>query len=249
MSLFQNLDHSEITESPWSYDELIFYSTNNVCSTCETIKQPRSKHCSICNVCVSFQDHHCIWFNCCISGTNYKWFYMFLVSNWFILAYGALRLTYIKYGQTKIAIPQYYQNSVLTLIILCFCFVILLSWFLYTQWELIKEGMTTNECDKWYTVHQLIEDGLLVRSTKSNKYYELYNTNDHGKQNSFHGNNNNNNNNDNNTKDVYGISLNPNDNSIYNLGQMFEIVQSPYEIINIYDKGSFWNNLKERLNC
>ncbi|KAL6945312.1 hypothetical protein ACO0QE_002762 [Hanseniaspora vineae] len=232
---YQQLDESVTESFSWPYDDLIFFSTNNICSTCEKIKPPRSKHCSICNVCVPFQDHHCIWFNCCISGTNYKWFYVFLVSNWFILAYGALRLTYIQYGQTKVAIPQYYRNSVLTLIILCFCFMILLSWFLYTQWELVKEGMTTNECDKWYTVHELIEDKLLIKSTKSGKYYERYNN---AKINSSN----------NNTKDAYGISLNPNDNKIYNLENMFEIVQSPYEITNIYDKGSFWENFKERMN-
>eukprot|EP01121_Diplochlamys_sp_Union-15-3_P007592 TRINITY_DN1946_c0_g1_i3.p1 TRINITY_DN1946_c0_g1~~TRINITY_DN1946_c0_g1_i3.p1 ORF type:complete len:496 (-),score=44.64 TRINITY_DN1946_c0_g1_i3:83-1540(-) len=57
------------------------------CSTCLLKRPLRSKHCPRCNCCISRFDHHCVWVNNCIGINNHKWFYLFIWTLAFILAY------------------------------------------------------------------------------------------------------------------------------------------------------------------
>lgn len=50
----------------------------SLCSTCRTIRTPRSFHCSSCDVCIEVHDHHCPWMGTCIGLRNLKAFICFL---------------------------------------------------------------------------------------------------------------------------------------------------------------------------
>ncbi len=53
----------------------------NVCSECQVIKTPRSKHCTICNKCVERYDGHCVWINNCVGVNNHIYYLSFV---WFV---------------------------------------------------------------------------------------------------------------------------------------------------------------------
>ncbi|ETW06241.1 hypothetical protein H310_02542 [Aphanomyces invadans] len=69
----------------------VLYPPNTTCSTCQTLKIPRSKHCRVCNHCFARFDHHCIWVNTCVAANNYGPFFAFLVVN----MAGAAHLLYL----------------------------------------------------------------------------------------------------------------------------------------------------------
>lgn len=151
------------------FDEIIFHS-DTVCQTCHKIKPARSKHCSICNKCILMVDHHCIWVNNCIGKGNYKYFYGFLLSNVMLLSYSFLRLTSIQLmSQTE----NIKTKPMLVLTILTGCFDIIVAVFSYTQFNLVHDGMTTNEQDKWFTVQEFMRDGNLVRDKKGHYYFRI----------------------------------------------------------------------------
>lgn len=68
-------------------NRIIFFDGSR-CTTCKTLKVPRSRHCSICDRCVLVNDHHCIWLNTCVGLHNFKYFLVFLVSIIVIFVYG-----------------------------------------------------------------------------------------------------------------------------------------------------------------
>ena len=51
----------------------------------DTSSNESSKHCKLCMKCVSGFDHHCRWLNACVGGRNYKAFFIFLTSTYFLL--------------------------------------------------------------------------------------------------------------------------------------------------------------------
>ncbi|AMD18941.1 HBR040Wp [Eremothecium sinecaudum] len=205
---------------PFRFDKIIFHDGVR-CRTCKAIKPARSRHCSICDVCVVLADHHCIWLNNCIGLGNYELFYMFLFSNCLVLSYATLRL--------PTAAPAGIwssSNAFLSLYILVTCFTVVLISFSYTQIILLNDGMTTNEKDKWYVIHDNMRHDRLVRF--KNCYYlrlplstapqcfEFYSTNPYD-------------------PDIYAIQQHP-----------YTVIKSHIDINNIYDQGSFWRNLRER---
>ncbi|KAH3901937.1 palmitoyltransferase SWF1 SCDLUD_001722 [Saccharomycodes ludwigii] len=223
------------------YDNILYYP-NTYCQTCKKVKPARSKHCSVCNKCIAFQDHHCIWLACCISGDNYKYFITFVFSNWLILTYGGLRLFFVITNSTNNYSGNRYlvKKYIFSLIILCILFSLVLTWFLYTQLMLIKDGMTTNESDKWFDVHELIRNKQLIQRISDGGYYYIYE-----KLSNKNSNSNFNKSQDVNTNCVYVLSLNSYDDKIYKLfRQDYEYVESPVFITNIYDYGGFSKNFK-----
>ncbi|CAI8504438.1 unnamed protein product [Hanseniaspora opuntiae] len=93
---------------------------------------------------------------------------------------------------------------------------------------LIIDGMSSSESDKWFVIHSLIYDGFVYKI--NHKYYVV--TEDSKKDGSFNKFN----------------SINFYDGKVYTFDHSMKdcLVESPEEIINIYDKGTFIENLKER---
>ncbi|QID83465.1 palmitoyltransferase swf1 [Saccharomyces pastorianus] len=218
-------NHKQGSTEKYPYDYLLYYPGVK-CSTCRTIKVARSKHCSICNRCVLGADHHCIWVNNCIGKGNYFQFYFFLFSNIFSMSYAFLRLYFISLSSTAV-LPR----AVLTLTILCGCFTIICAIFTYLQLAIVKEGMTTNEQDKWYTIQEYMREGKLVRSLDDEsqswflKFTEKSDTGEPLQD-----------------QQVTFYSTNAYDHQRYSL-KHYITIKDASEITNLYDKGTFLANL------
>lgn len=222
----------------------ILYHPDTICKTCQTVKQARSKHCSICQKCVPELDHHCIWINCCVSQSNIKFFDLLLLDNLFSLLYVSIRAG-IVISNLNAKFLDYYQHvntdkqelihtfktvrkNLVTIFLLGICFLLVMSWFVYTQVKLIMDGMSSNESDKWYVIHSLIYDGFVYKL--NGKYYVITEgSKNDGSLKKFN-------------------SINFYDTRIYTFDNVsdHQRVNSPEEVENIYDKGSFIENLKNR---
>lgn len=211
--------YSDEIDNEYAFDNLIFYP-QILCRTCQSYKPARSKHCSICDRCVLVADHHCIWVNNCVGKGNYTYFYMFLITNTFSLTYAFIRLLTIFYT-TNVYLPK----NTLTLTILCGCFSVICGIFTFLQLNLAQEGMTTNEKDKWFTVHEFMRDGKLVRTQSGRWYFADPHDSDISEDSVFY-------------------STNGYDHTEYTL-RNFEIIEDPSRITNIYDRGDFLANLRD----
>lgn len=234
----KSFDNSFAQIYPFDY---ILYFPNNVCRTCNKSKPARSKHCSKCNRCINGQDHHCIWLNCCISDLNFVCFDLLLLNNLIGVLYASIRSgTTLLHINRKFAFhfknvkdPEFifesfkmFRKHLLTIFILSFCFALVLTWFISTQVELIFSGMTTNESDKWFVIHRLIEEKLVYRIDE--KLYVLADD-DGGTITRFN-------------------SINFYDTRVFVFANITKEnqVESAYEIDNIYDCHSFMANLRQR---
>lgn len=135
-----------------------------------------------------------------------------------LLIYAFLRLSYIQVTKRR----NEKIEPLLILTILCGSFMVVLGVFCHYVFVMVKEGMTTNEKDKWFTIHEYISDGKLLRD-KNGKYYVAV-ENDAGFDEFY-------------STDAY-------DSTAYKLAD-YTTVRSPNELVNIYDKGSFIDNLKD----
>lgn len=209
-------------KDPEQFDKLLYYP-DTICNTCHIAKPPRSKHCSICNKCILLEDHHCIWANNCIGKGNYLYFYAFLIDNTTCLTYGFLRLIQLSI-RSDIQMPK----AALTLCILFGTFALICAVFTYIQLNIVKEGMTTNEQDKWFMIQEFMRDGQLVRSNDGNWFFV-----DPSDAKSIQ------------PKRFY--STNAYDHTLYTVNS-YKVISDESEIPNIYDKGSFWKNFKDLCN-
>ncbi|CAI4058209.1 hypothetical protein SKDZ_04G3450 [Saccharomyces kudriavzevii ZP591] len=219
--------HRPGSTEKYPYDYLIYYPDVQ-CSTCRITKPARSRHCSICNRCILVADHHCIWVNNCIGKGNYIQFYLFLISNIVSMSYAFLRLCSISL-KSSTALPR----AVLTLSILCGCFTIICAIFTYLQLAIVREGMTTNEQDKWYTIQEYMREGKLVRSLNDDPqswFLKLTEKGDAAEP----------------LQDQQGTfySTNAYDHKRYILTHYITIKDAS-EITNVYDKGTFLANFTD----
>ena len=215
-----SLDQDVDSPYRYKYDKIIFFP-NIVCRTCHVVKPARSRHCGICNRCVLLQDHHCIWVNNCIGQGNFLYFYLFLVLNTVALAYGFIKLIALQLF-FRVKLPK----IALTISILCGTLAVLCGVFTYMQLSLVRDGMTTNEQEKWYVIQEYMRAKELFR-TASNEYFIPKDSSKDAR----------------NRREFY--SVNPYDDKIYRLRDDPLMVERAEDIVNIYDKGSFWKNLKE----
>lgn len=211
----------------YKFDNLLYYP-NTICRTCKVAKPARSKHCNICNTCVSVSDHHCVWMNNCIGKGTYKYFYLFLIANCTVTTYGFLRLISI-----ILKGPELISNKpILTLLILTGTFSIIVITFTYLQLSQIYDGMTTNEKDKWFTIHEFMREGRLAKVKTSKDTYSWFLL-DPDMDVQYMG-----------SPDAKYYSTNAYDHTVYTLHNV-QKVESAGEIPNIYDLGSFWENVKD----
>lgn len=226
-----------------NYDHIL-YHPNTLCRTCQAPKPARSKHCSVCQECIPAMDHHCIWLNACVSHSNLVYFDALLLVNLCSLLYVSTRsglmikslnvqfVTFLKNSTSDkgalVAKFKMARKNLLMLFLLAFSFLLVMTWFVYTQVKLIIDGMSSSESDKWFVIHSLIYDGFVYKI--NDKYYVV--TEDSKKDRSFNKFN----------------SINFYDGRVYTFDHSMEncLVESPEEIVNIYDKGTFIENLKER---
>lgn len=202
----------------FDYDYLLFYP-NVICHTCRLPKPARSRHCRICNECVLAADHHCVWINNCVGRGNYLHFYAFLLCNTLSMAYSFLRIMYIVMTRED----EVYPSTILAFSILTGCFAVICAVFTYLQLELVRDGMTTNEKDKWFTIHEFMREGRLARNS-SGKWFFGYTEPDEESCQKWY-------------------STNSYDSRTYKL-QNYAVVRDAGQIRNIYDEGSMLVNLK-----
>lgn len=227
----QNSRSCNITSrKEYKFDNILYYP-NTVCRTCKLEKPARSKHCNICNACVFVNDHHCVWVNNCIGKGNYTYFYLFLISNCMITTYGFIRLLWLLMKQKSL----WSRKTILTLFILTGTFSTICVTFTYLQLDLMNDGMTTNEKDKWFTIQEFMREGKLV-NVKDSKGALCWFILDPDVDSNMVG-----------LPDIKYYSTNGYDHTIYTLTNV-HVVRSAEEIPNIYDKGSFWKNIKDICN-
>lgn len=200
----------------YDYDYILYYP-NVTCRTCHLEKPARSKHCGICQECILVADHHCIWVNNCIGKGNYQYFYAFLVANVSSLLYGFLRVLYI--SLTRKPSSAAYSRNIMVFTILCGTFAVICGVFTYLQFQLVSDGMTTNEKDKWYTIQQFMRERSLVK-TPGGRFFIR----------------------DSQSADQF-YSTNAYDSRLYSPKE-YKTVRDPEEISNIYDHGSFTHKLQ-----
>lgn len=228
LAIFTNpikLDHSNAAtyNNEFPPDNIIFFP-DQICKTCDLVKPARSKHCKYCGGCVIMYDHHCVWLNNCVGKGNYQWFYSFIVLNVVVLTYATCLLgdlVWSEWNEDSLIVDDILFEFIL--LIVCGLFDLVMIWFTCMNLIMIKQGMTTNEQSKWESIHDLVQERYLIRVDES--YYEFL------------------------PKEQKFVSANLRDNRVKYIneqeGQWIENVQ---DIVNIYDKGNFRENLKERLD-
>ncbi|KAF0972194.1 hypothetical protein FDP41_009502 [Naegleria fowleri] len=73
-------------EKSFPFDEVMYISERK-CTTCDIIRPARSKHCPLSGKCVAKFDHYCGWLNNDVGELNYRWFHLFLISNFLLIVY------------------------------------------------------------------------------------------------------------------------------------------------------------------
>lgn len=170
---------------------------NKFCDICRIYKLPRSKHCRICNKCIEKFDHHCIWVNQCIGAKNYKYFLMFLLSHFLLVAYAStigIIIIYTFVVDKKLFHAKYYNTltktelnasffivvryllsthyAFITTNIMLFVIAITLLGFFIYHLNLIRLGFTSTERNKQIKVMRylrIIRD-TLINVAKEKKY-------------------------------------------------------------------------------
>ncbi|KAH6682354.1 DHHC zinc finger protein [Plectosphaerella plurivora] len=170
--------------SLYPYDYSIFYP-GQMCSTCNFLKPPRSKHCSVCKKCIARLDHHCIFINGCVGYGNHHWFILLLLSTALLSAYGGLLGLNLMSTRIGALFPRWspwphwgmdwqryltlwgygLQDNVgmgaVTLLALL-CSPLVWGLLMYTLW-LVYCGTTTNESLKWSEWKEDMDDGIAFK--------------------------------------------------------------------------------------
>lgn len=126
-----------LKKSPGSLDSYNCLEIRSVCYKCNRLKNSRTFHCDSCNKCYFKRDHHCPWVGKCIAGGNYKEFYL---SIFFMVIYLGLRLGR---GSSYDCI-SFFSN---------YLFVILLLFFIYTNFLLCSDITSVEYCHSFFKMH------------------------------------------------------------------------------------------------
>lgn len=99
--------------------------TMKKCGKCDMYRPPRAHHCQVCDACFMKRDHHSYILNTCVGHSNYKYYYLFLLSNWIYSTFQFILLLYfaVNVRQTAKRMPFYATGIVTTGIIMVTCFV------------------------------------------------------------------------------------------------------------------------------
>ena len=62
--------------------------SSHYCRVCRYVKPLRAKHCYTCGRCVRRFDHHCPWLGNCVGERNHRFFWLFLLMETALLAWG-----------------------------------------------------------------------------------------------------------------------------------------------------------------
>ncbi|KAH3681342.1 hypothetical protein WICPIJ_007695 [Wickerhamomyces pijperi] len=207
--------------SEFTNDNIIFFP-EQICKTCQLVKPARSKHCKYCGGCVILYDHHCVWLNNCVGKGNYIWFYSFILVNVLVLSYASVIIGQLVWNEWNALVSFDDMVYEAMLFMICSLFDLVMIWFAWLNYSMVKQGVTTNEFSKWESIHDLIKDKLLIRV--DDLYYEYL-----PNENRF-------------------VSANLRDNRVkYINKEQGHWLKSIEELVNIYDKGSLKENFKERL--
>ena len=137
------------------------------CHICSTYKPPRTHHCSICNKCFLKSDHHSEYLGVCIAFYNYKFFYLFHISNLLYSLFVDVVLLFVVLTEKDLT-SNPLSHFLVTL-------SLLLLEFLYSLQKVIEHGflisknetlIEANALDAFYRGDQgflyIFQEGLLI---------------------------------------------------------------------------------------
>ncbi|CAK68811.1 unnamed protein product (macronuclear) [Paramecium tetraurelia] len=148
-------DPGEVRQKSIPLKLLLFHEMyDRKCRQCNSWKPPRAHHCKRCKKCIFKMDHHCVWINNCIGALNQKYFVLFL---FYLLLF---ILTVL--GIHTIGICDYFMRSkrkilsiimtmtitkfqIYSILVIIFCFTIIISQMLLNQITAIRDNQTAVE--------------------------------------------------------------------------------------------------------
>jgi len=121
------------------------------CKWCNRFKPDRSHHCRVCRSCILRMDHHCPWIANCVGFRNHKYFFL-------LVLYSLLDCTFVIATVSESlhrSLVQETQFAHRFLLVFCMTLaammgVLLLLFFVFHSWLMLKATTTIEFCEKTY---------------------------------------------------------------------------------------------------